>query len=90
MFFLLNVGTKRRQTSIGGRPSRQPRIPFTPFQLVTLEKQFRRNQYLTGAMLVSLAHALNLSNQRIKVWYQNRRARDRRQEQTKNVQDVKK
>ncbi|XP_066915407.1 uncharacterized protein [Clytia hemisphaerica] len=77
---------KRRQ-GVSERASRQPRIPFTPYQQTTLEKQFQRNQYLTTTLLNILSQRLNLTKQRIKVWYQNRRARDRREELAKGEND---
>ncbi|XP_050431008.1 homeobox protein ceh-5-like [Adelges cooleyi] len=61
------------------RPGRNPRIPFTTDQVATLEREFRQNAYLGGANDVQrLSERLRLSESRIKIWFQNRRARERR------------
>ena len=82
---LVISGTKRRK-SASIRTSRQPRIPFTPFQQATLERKFQVNHYLTAHAVSELSVILNLSKQRIKIWYQNRRARERREELVKEEQ----
>lgn len=63
--------------------SRQPRIPFAPFQQTHLEAQFHERQYLTSHRLHEFSDILGLPKQRIKIWYQNRRARERREENPK-------
>ncbi|KAF0768727.1 homeobox protein MSX-1, partial [Aphis craccivora] len=61
------------------RPGRNPRIPFTTQQVTVLEHEFRRNAYLGGTNDVHLlSDRLRLSESRIKIWFQNRRARERR------------
>ncbi|CAI4231904.1 unnamed protein product [Auanema sp. JU1783] len=59
------------------RPKR-PRTTFTDEQLATLEDAFRTNGYLTGASRSQLAEKLGLSDTQVKVWFQNRRTKDRR------------
>ena len=65
------------------RPSRQPRIPFTPFQQSNLESKFKKDHYLTPDAVKELSMLLDLPEQRIKIWFQNRRARERRENQQK-------
>ncbi|XP_060844954.1 homeobox protein MSX-1 [Rhopalosiphum padi] len=61
------------------RPGRNPRIPFTTQQVTVLEHEFRRSAYLGGTNDVHvLSDRLRLSESRIKIWFQNRRARERR------------
>ncbi|XP_050527377.1 homeobox protein ceh-1-like [Daktulosphaira vitifoliae] len=61
------------------RPGRNPRIPFTAEQVSVLEHEFKQNAYLGGTNDVHrLSEILRLSESRIKIWFQNRRARERR------------
>lgn len=59
-------------------PGRLPRIPFTAAQLHSLEEAYRHSNYLSAEEANQLAISLNLSNARVKIWFQNRRARERR------------
>ncbi|CAL8130815.1 unnamed protein product [Orchesella dallaii] len=58
---------------------RGPRIPFTSHQLMCLEKTFESSQYLSSEMISRLARNLQLTDTRVKIWFQNRRARFRRE-----------
>lgn len=60
-------------------PGRLPRVPFTPEQLSSLEEAYRRSSYLSSEEANKLADRLELSNVRVKIWFQNRRARERRE-----------
>ncbi|XP_057338363.1 homeobox protein engrailed-2-A-like [Microplitis mediator] len=63
------------------KPATHPRIPFTSFQLQTLEDKYKKNAYLSRKDVVQLSTILRLPHNRIKIWFQNRRARDRRETQ---------
>ncbi|TNN11805.1 Homeobox protein MSX-2 [Schistosoma japonicum] len=58
--------------------SRSPRIPFSRDQILRLEKKFQNSRYLSGWEVKQLAKNLNLTETRVKIWFQNRRARERR------------
>lgn len=60
-------------------PGRLPRVPFTPEQLKALEQAYKKSMYLSSEEANVLADQLNLSSIRVKIWFQNRRARDRRE-----------
>ncbi|KAG5674025.1 hypothetical protein PVAND_004016 [Polypedilum vanderplanki] len=60
------------------RTSRLPRIPFTTHQLSELEKAYKTATYLSTEDANFLAKRLELTSVRVKIWFQNRRARDRR------------
>ena len=51
---------------------------FTNEQLTALEDNFRRKPYLVGKERADLAKVLNLSETQVKVWYQNRRTKSKR------------
>ncbi|KAH3789219.1 ventral anterior homeobox 2a-like [Dreissena polymorpha] len=59
------------------RPKRA-RTTFSPDQLYELETEFRRNQYLVGKERTDLAKRLKLSETQVKVWFQNRRTKYKR------------
>ncbi|XP_055715528.1 homeobox protein MSH-D-like [Phlebotomus papatasi] len=60
-------------------PGRLPRVPFTVEQLAALEEAYRVSTYLSSEDANNLAQKLNLSCVRVKIWFQNRRARERRE-----------
>ncbi|KPI92399.1 Homeobox protein MSH-B [Papilio xuthus] len=64
------------------RSGRHARVPFTAAQAVALEAAYARAPYLAPPALRALAAALQLRDDRIKIWFQNRRARERREKCT--------
>ncbi|XP_037797174.1 homeobox protein notochord-like [Penaeus monodon] len=54
------------------------RTVFTDSQLQRLEEEFQRQQYLVGPERRSLASQLELSELQLKVWFQNRRIKWRK------------
>lgn len=66
-------------------PGRLPRIPFTPHQLNELESAYKRANYLSSEEANRLAMQLDLTCVRVKIWFQNRRARERREKKDLNT-----
>ncbi|XP_077419657.1 homeobox protein notochord [Vanacampus margaritifer] len=62
-----------------GGKSKRMRTSFTSEQLSRLEKEFARQQYMVGSERFLLASALQLTEAQVKVWFQNRRIKWRKQ-----------
>ncbi|KFV78091.1 Homeobox protein EMX2 [Struthio camelus australis] len=61
------------------RKPKRIRTAFSPSQLLRLEHAFEKNHYVVGAERKQLAHSLSLTETQVKVWFQNRRTKFKRQ-----------
>lgn len=58
---------------------RRKRTIFTAEQLKRLEEEFERQQYLVGNEREELANDLSLNETQVKIWFQNRRIKWRKE-----------
>ncbi|XP_074035742.1 homeobox protein MSX-3 [Leptinotarsa decemlineata] len=76
----MTLGINKRDTPQKRQLGRYPRIPFTNQQIAILEEKFQESPYLSSEEAINLSKMLHLAEVKVKIWFQNRRARKRREE----------
>lgn len=75
-------GVKRLKGKTGREKvkKKKARTTFTGRQIFELEKQFKEKKYLTASERSDMAALLNVTETQVKIWFQNRRTKWKKQE----------
>ncbi|XP_075715623.1 homeobox protein Nkx-2.6 [Rhinoderma darwinii] len=65
---------------------RKPRVLFSQVQVYELERRFKQQKYLSAPEREQLASALKLTSTQVKIWFQNRRYKCKRQKQDRSLE----
>jgi len=68
------------------RTRRKPRVLFSQAQVFELERRFKQQRYLSAPEREHLASTLKLTSTQVKIWFQNRRYKCKRQRQDKTLE----
>ncbi|XP_051155415.1 homeobox protein Nkx-2.5-like [Leptopilina boulardi] len=70
--------TELRKNQSGKRTKRKPRVLFSQTQVYELEQRFKHQRYLSAPEREMLAQNLKLTSTQVKIWFQNRRYKNKR------------
>lgn len=81
-FFLRSIDSL---TNDGCMKIKRVRQTYTKYQTLELEREFHFNKYLSRRRRLDIANVLGLSERQIKIWFQNRRMKAKKEKDCVNT-----
>ncbi|WAQ98093.1 HMD1-like protein [Mya arenaria] len=89
MTYLKDENRSTRTAFLGKtRTKDKYRVVYSDHQRLELEKEFHYSRYITIRRKAELAQTLQLSERQVKIWFQNRRAKERKQNKKREENQV--